>query len=97
METTTETQKEADRSAPACSASYRGYIHVLQGGIWEEQETLDLAKNDSLVDAFTVAMAKCQGISKRSGLQARVMFVCEPNGAALDPVRGGESEESTNQ
>ena len=79
---TPKTVEEPSSESPStlCSdSSYRGYIHVLIGTIWEERETLVLTENRGLVDAFTVAMAKCQGISKRSGLQTRVVFVCEPN------------------
>jgi len=71
-------------STPCSDSSYRAYIHVLHGVIWEERETLDLTGNGGLVDAFTVAMAKCQGISKRCGLQTRVVFVCDPN-SAIEP------------
>jgi hypothetical protein len=78
-ETVQTTEPEAVDPAAICSASYRGYIHILHGEIWEQRETLDLTQSDGLTAAFAVAMAKCQGVSKRSGLTTRVMFICEPN------------------
>lgn len=74
-----------DSLHPAGSA-YTMRLAALKGNIWEDIEEIDISEHLGLCDDFAAGAAKCLGLTKRTGLATRIIFVCRPNSAGKPPA-----------
>lgn len=68
---------------------YKAYtmrLAALKGNIWEDIEEIDISEHLGLCDDFAAGAAKCLGLTKRTGLATRIIFVCRPNAKSSEPA-----------